>query len=361
MTSFNNACTVLIGTLTSISGWQTIQAFAPSNCIRAATHSPQPYHYSPHPHHPPLLTQLNALIYYPDDSTGYEENNDIFGPGSNTFVSTANDYDFDFGGRFDAGGVDHVSLFGQLANQLSSDSTITAKLAKLASAYSPPGHAFDLRNVNDVRCSSLDNNHMEIEAVVCGEGEEMCSSLLVPVPFPEECAVTAYEGMEECVLRNVDTLDDGVTTAVDKDVFQYEDEAERAFEALSSLDSSDYLTSTSSSANLPKWWESPKSEEDITESELLQALLNGNDLQDIMHGLATHAITMSQQQQHTTAAVVQSVKVKAVGPLGIMLKVQLLNTIEDVFIKYEDMSTTEGYFERRSIREEVLRMVSLVS
>jgi len=148
---------------------------------------------------------------------------------------------------------------------------------------------------------------------------------------------------------------------VDKDVFQYEDEAERAFEALSSLDSSDYLTSTSSSANLPKWWESPKSEEDITESELLQALLNGNDLQDIMHGLATHAITMSQQQQHTTAAVVQSVKVKAVGPLGIMLKVQLLNTIEDVFIKYEDMSTTEGYFERRSIREEVLRMVSLVS
>jgi hypothetical protein len=51
---------------------------------------------------------------------------------------------------------------------------MTSTFARLASAFSPPGFAIDIANVNDVRCLSVDDRHVEIEAVVCDDLE--CSS-----------------------------------------------------------------------------------------------------------------------------------------------------------------------------------------
>src|SRR5210317_1128900 len=90
-----------------------------------------------------------------------------------------------------------------LADRLSRDPDNASTLARIASAFSPPGYTVDLTNINDARCLHVDNTHLEIEAVVCDNYE--CSSLLIPVNFPQECNVEY--GLEECVLKNVEDLD----------------------------------------------------------------------------------------------------------------------------------------------------------
>lgn len=298
---------------------------------------------------------MGASVYYPDDTNSYEETStadDIFGFGSSSYSESSDDM---------------ISIFAHLASELSSDPAITLTLAKLASAFSPPGFAIDLANINDVRCLSVDERHLEIEAVVCDHME--CSSLLVPVAFPQECSVA--EGLEECILRNVNDLNTrGEHLLQEKEnVFADEGEAQRAMEALSSLNS-EYFTSTAAAGSLPYWWEAPVSAYDADECNLLQQLLNSDDFRDMMCGLAEHAL-LHDMEQDLMGKTIRSVLVKAVGPAGLMMQVQLaiggmtalddggLNNevLVDAPIRFDDMCVNEG----AGIREKVLTIVSSVS
>jgi len=275
-----------------------------------------------------------------------------------------NDYDI-----FGFSSAPDMSLFDQVATELSSDPAIASTLARLASAFSPPGFTIDPANVNDVRCLSLDNRHLEIEAVVCDDLE--CSSLLVPVTFPEECNVDG-DGLQDCILRNVHRLDvTGETVLQEREhVFAEDQEAQRALEVLQSL-GSEYLQSAPGSL-LPSWWVPPSSAEDDAECNLIQQLLNGDDFQDMTRGLATYY--MLHKSNDLGEKVIRTVSVKAVGPEGMVLKVQLsllggriyehdggLNneSVMDVPIRFSEMSA--GYDDGHcSIREKVLTMVSSV-
>ena len=213
---------------------------------------------------------------------------------------------------------------------------------------------------------------MEIEAVVCDAME--CSALLVPVDFPEECDVNEQGGLTECILRNVNYLDaTGEHLLREREnIFAQEGEAQLALEVLQSLDS-EYLKSSTPPfvSSLPEWWVPPNSAEDSTECDLIQNLLNGDDFQDMMRGLAMRAHFFGE------GSMVRSVRVKAVGPVGMVLKVQFsiegrswldsggLNNedVMDVPIKFDEMSTGfgHGHYGERSIREQVLMIVSSVN
>eukprot|EP00584_Thalassiosira_punctigera_P004621 CAMPEP_0172546984 /NCGR_PEP_ID=MMETSP1067-20121228/16641_1 /TAXON_ID=265564 ORGANISM="Thalassiosira punctigera, Strain Tpunct2005C2" /NCGR_SAMPLE_ID=MMETSP1067 /ASSEMBLY_ACC=CAM_ASM_000444 /LENGTH=342 /DNA_ID=CAMNT_0013333999 /DNA_START=158 /DNA_END=1183 /DNA_ORIENTATION=+ len=325
--------------LLSVFQRQTATAFAPSNG---------------NINHASIIARLPASIYYPEDDGGYTED-------ASSLTSTTTE---DIFGSMSGGGVYGMSLFGQLASQLSSDPSVTSTLAKLASAFSPPGFAIDLENVNDVRCHALDGRHMEIEAVVCDDLE--CSSLLVPVDFPEECRADDADALADCILRNVGELDaKGEHLLREREhVFAQEGEAQRALEALQSLDS-EYFRSTSDS--LPEWWIPPSTSDDVSECDLLQDLLNGEDMHEELRVLATHVLLRAGEIGE--GGFVRTVRVKAIGPLGVVFKIQFSvggktwnddggmnnEAVMDVPIMYEEM-TPPGYgsYGQRSIREEVL-------
>lgn len=112
---------------------------------------------------------------------------------------------------------------------------------------------------------------MVIEALVCDDRD--CSSLLVPVTFPETCDVDDLRApaaiVLDCVMRNVGRLDE---------------EANRAHDALSSLGR------MATAAALPTWWETPTSEEDVTDSELMRRILNDDDMRDEVQELVASLV-----------------------------------------------------------------------
>lgn len=204
-----------------------------------------------------------------------------------------------------------------------------------------------------------------------------CNSLLIPVNFPEECNVD--DTLQECVLRNVHHLDaSGEHILQEKEhIFAEEQEAQRAFEVLQSLDS-EYMMSSTPVSSLPVWWAPPISDEDVSECDLLQQLLNGPDFQDMLRGLAMQMLSRMGDFETKT---IRSVHVKAMGPEGMVLKVQMslygktyeddggLNneSVMDVPVKFSEMSPGHDDYGQgaacagqRSIREQVLMIVETV-
>lgn len=213
---------------------------------------------------------------------------------------------------------------------------------------------------------------MEIEAVVCDESE--CSSLLVPVTFPEACNLD--EGLEECILRNVNNLYvEGEHLLEERQrIFEEESEAQRAFEVLSTVDAK-YLKETTSQPSsstfdsLPTWWEHVTSTEDVHECNLIQDLLNDDeDFTDMMRGLAEHGLLLLRDHNPLLESKsIASAKVKAVGYAGMVLSVNLKtivgddeDMIVDVPIKFKDM-LPGNIDEISTIREKVLMTVSTVN
>ena len=162
---------------------------------------------------------LQATIYYPDESS--EDGSTA------TFMKQefcTNNFDVSKELPFSS---------HDLADRLSHDPDNASTLARIASAFSPPDYIVDLTNINDVRCLHVDNTHLEIEAVVCDNYE--CSSLLIPVNFPQECNLEY--GLEECVLKNVQDLDKQGNELIQEQahVFADEKEAQQAYEVFLSL------------------------------------------------------------------------------------------------------------------------------
>ena len=127
----------------------------------------------------------------------------------------------------------------------------------------------------------LDSSSISIETIICEANE--CAALLVPISFAEECVLD--DELRECISRNINALDiEGYNIGGEKDrIFEEEKEALKAYNVLQSFDVDELKTGLST---LPEWWESPTSTEDISECELIEELLNGEDFQSMLRSLA---------------------------------------------------------------------------
>lgn len=115
-------------------------------------------------------------------------------------------------------------------------STISqSTLARLASSFASPEYPIEITNVNNVRCITVNESQLEIEAVVCDASQ--CASLLVPVTFPESCIIdyddngdnnrdimiqyvdddnnkSDIDYLQLCILRNLEQLDVGASEEI---------------------------------------------------------------------------------------------------------------------------------------------------
>jgi hypothetical protein len=293
---------------------------------------------------------LKAIVYYPDDyvnedpaasmdQAAYNINSDIF----------------------------NESPLSQLADRLFSNQDNASVLARLASAYSPPGYSIDLSNISNVRCLCVDTKHLEIEAVVCDNYE--CSSLLVPVDFPKECNLDY--GLEECVLNNIQNLEKQGDDLIQDRMHSFadEEEAQKAYEVFKLVGASDYLKP--SPAKFPEWWVPPTSSEDVSECNMIEKLLNEADWQLEMRELCKHALQESGDAGFSYEDEVQLALVKAIGPSGMVLEAHVsrggksvydyggMNNIVILYVPIKfPLESTSG---NASIRDHVLGIVSSVN
>ena len=317
-------------------------------CLGMYTENHITYAFSPSRTHPRtkqhqgigLSSSLKATVYYPDD--------------------TIEDYSMAMGQDFYTNVDSFEPSNSHLTDLLSHDPENASILARIASAFSPQGYTIDLANIRDVRCICIDDKHLEIEVMVCDDHE--CSSLLVPVDFPEECNLED----EECIMNNVYNLNYQGNDLIQErmNVFADEEEAQKAHEIFKLISDSDYLKPSPTA--LPEWWAPATSSEEISECNMMETLLNGADWQLEMRCLCKNML-----QESGTADEVQLSRVKAIGPTGMILEAHVLlggksvddyggmNNIAilDVPIKFP----LESMAGDATIRDHVLNIVSSVS
>ena len=232
-----------------------------------------------------------------------------------------------------------------------------ATLAHLASAYSPEGHAIDLKHINSVRCASLDEKHLEIEAILCDDIG--CNSLLVPVDYPNECLLNENSSdtsdsssFEECVVTNVHSLDVDVQTKLFNKK-QTDTDAESVYKTLELAarlmkDASAFSAWWEIELCGSEWWTFPETDDDVTECQLLKDLLNGDDMLDVRMDLA--------RQTLNTFAAIHHVEVMEIGQLGMILKIVFVMVESGIVEEFLPMqfAQTDG-----SIRTKVLSSLSL--
>jgi hypothetical protein len=194
---------------------------------------------------------------------------------------------------------------------------ITA-LARLAVAFAPPGHALDLRDVEHVQVLRVDENHIDIQAVVCEQ--DGCVTLQVPVTFPHPCF--AGDELDECIMGNLGELEVQAETflrTVEWKESNYEEvEAEqREWQVLLATDD----------LHLPLWWVHPETREMSAECQSVRNLLNEEGFLAEIRALTEMSLTesdavISTDDGHadTSDWTVEQAAVAAVGPAGLLIR-----------------------------------------
>ena len=192
-----------------------------------------------------------------------------------------------------------------LADKISHDPDKLGKLARLAVAFSPPGQKLNLKDLEHVEVLMVDNQHIEIAAVMCDD--EQCVSVLIPVSFPHSCDDS---GFEECVFHEIDELDEVAEIKISK--MQDEEQEETTEDLL--------MLSMDSSCTYPNWWVKPTGTSDLQdECELVMNLLNEDDFRDDINALAMKELSESLGEYYYEYNVLKTV-VAEVGLSGIFLR-----------------------------------------
>jgi hypothetical protein len=178
-------------------------------------------------------------------------------------------------------------------------------LARLACAFAPAGHGLHLKDFDSVNVLTVDENHIEISAILCDDGS--CVSIAVPVNFPHPCG--GVDDMAECILENINELDhqaEGLISEVERKEASREDD-EKMSQVLINDENIDF----------PSWWVSPSLIPGMAEEcRSIRKLLNEEDFQPDIHALARQALNESNEE-----GFVEKVGVAAVGPAGLILRV----------------------------------------
>lgn len=215
----------------------------------------------------------------------------------------------------------------QLAESITQ--SFVASLARLAVVFSPPERTLRLSDIERVQVLDMDENHLDIEAVLC-EGEE-CITLSVPVSFPSPCATDSSLGdLSECILANINALDFEAAKVVKK--LRQENEN---FEETIAQERHLAGMKRSQDLDLPLWWISPSGEL-VAECAFLKKLLNEDDFSKDLRSLACR--TMSDiLGEHFE---VQQAVVAIIGPAGLVIRASYVE--ESLFGRsHIDLGSTE--------------------
>jgi hypothetical protein len=164
-------------------------------------------------------TRKEALVFYPDDDDGCNIDDSTNNNEMSSLFFNNEHFNFDYNDS-------NLDLLDRITHTVSQST-----LARLVSAFASPEYPIEITNVNNVRCLTVNANHIEIEAVVCDASQ--CASLLVPVTFPESCIIDYddvddvdnnrdimiqyvdddnnisddIDYLQQCILRNLEQLD----------------------------------------------------------------------------------------------------------------------------------------------------------
>jgi hypothetical protein len=177
-------------------------------------------------------------------------------------------------------------------------------LARLACAFAPDGHGLHLKDLDSVTVLTVDEDHIEISAILCDDGS--CVSVAVPVNFPHPCG--GLDDMTECILENINELDhqaEGLISGVERKEASREDDEKMS-----------HVLINDENIEFPSWWVSPSLIPGMAEEcRSVRNLLNEKDFQPEIHSLASQALKESNED-----GFVEKVGVAAVGPAGLILR-----------------------------------------
>jgi len=197
---------------------------------------------------------------------------------SSSYTSTFDEPDHDILGQYD-NSISHG--YNSIADTISQNSEKTASLARLAAAFAPPDQSIKMEDITQIQVIQVSSSHIELSAVVCDESQ--CVTILVPVPFQHDCTGSCSDSEYECVLNNIDDLDDQA-----KQLLQQKSLGSRSEER-------ELLRSLYDNTNLkyPHWWVSPQSPDMFGESQYIN-ILNQDTFQDQIQALAKKGLERTQ-------------------------------------------------------------------
>jgi len=244
---------------------------------------------------------------------------------------------------------DETSLTHRIMNRSDRNENSVFKvsaLAKLAVAFSPLERRITLSDINAVNLLKIDGDRIEIEAVVCDD--DSCVSLFIPVDFPNSCRGLMDGSQEQCIIENMELLQNVAEGRIIK--LQQGLESEKL-----ELGCPEWHlevrrpTMQEVAERFPPWWivtehsdvqwDSKKSL--IDESDLIKNLLNSGDFDDEINRLASDGLTYL---DNGDLYVIEKAVVADVGPAGFCLRARAL-------LKSESDSLIEEKEKRRSIVE----------
>lgn len=184
-----------------------------------------------------------------------------------------------------------------MVEYLANENSISS-LARLAVAFSPPERRINLKDIEQIEILLVDSDHIQLVAAV--RHEEACVQLMVPVQFPNSCRDVS--NMEECVLDNIDALDQDAGHRI-----QCQKIEDEMFDLYYDLD-------TSKATELPSWWTYPRDYELAQECETVKRLLNEVEFQNETKALAMRALN---EVGGDISIMLERVVVTDVGPSGL--------------------------------------------
>lgn len=218
------------------------------------------------------------------------------------------------------------TLIATIASHLSAEQKGT--LARLAVAFAPSDQGMSLQHIEDVQVIGMDDQHIDIGAVVCEE--EACVSVAVPVDFPSECEI---EVLAECTMDNIAQLDTQATELID--TIEETSQQEATYNENRHVLVSEKLTA------LPGWWVASN---ELSEScDNLLVLLNQPDFNEEVKALATKAMDDIPGGDDFT---VEQAMMTALCPTGMCLRAKVQPILffdEDVESKLLELQLPFGF------------------
>ena len=196
-----------------------------------------------------------------------------------------------------------------LPDRLTINQDKIAPLARLAVAFSPPESGLKLEDIENIEVLSMDENHIELSAVVC-DGES-CVTLFVPISFPHVCE-KGNDGrtIEECILDNINELDTEAGKIISENKLNAEEDMKK---------DQDFLHLSSNNirrvVDLPSWWIAPG--DLYNECEIIRQLLNDEEYNFEINALASRGLEYLGNSNDFS---LEKASVAAVGPAGFCFK-----------------------------------------
>lgn len=198
-----------------------------------------------------------------------------------------------------------------------------ATLARLAATHCQDSSLI-LENIQDVHVISIDNEHIEISAIMCHD--DSCVSVLVPVQFLKPCNVEDDSNLTECILDNILDLDELALKVIhQKDLWNKID--------MDGLLMKEYLSQPKNS--YPIWWISAEESMNTRSTHLhdidencslnafqdMKAFLNNDNFEKEITSFARQLISSNEKKGYQ----VFRARVAEVGPLGMCLRAMVLD------------------------------------